>query len=124
MEMIMGYRSDVGLCLTENGKKILEARLSELEPDADKTTYVHELLDSRRKREDQESGAVAWLWEHLKWYWDFEDVSFFESLMNDLGHDDYYFIRVGEDDDDTDVRGGFWENPFGMSLLRGITFDA
>jgi len=26
-------------------------------------------------------------------------------------------------DDDTDIRGGFWENPFGMCLTRGIVFD-
>ena len=119
----MGYRSDVGLCLTENGKKTLEAKLSELEPDTDKTTHVNELLDSRRKREDPESGAVAWLWEHLKWYFDYADVSFFEKLMNDLDYEDYYFIRVGEENDDTDVRGGFWDNPFGMCLVRGIAFD-
>ena len=43
--------------------------------------------------------------------------------MNDLEYEDYYFIRVGEDNDDTDVRGGFWENPFGMCLVRGIAFD-
>jgi hypothetical protein len=120
----MGYRSDVGLCLTENGKKTLEARLSELEVGAARTGYIHDLLNpSRNKREDPESGAVAWLWEYLKWYTDYEDVAFFEKLMNDLDYDDYYFIRVGEDEDDTDVRGGFWENPFCMCLVRGIAFD-
>ena len=119
----MGYRSDVGLCLTENGKKTLEAKLSELEPDTDKTKYVHDLLDAPSKREDQESGAVAWLWEYLKWYTEYEDVAFFENLLQDLDYNDYYFIRVGDDSDDTEVQGGFWDNPFCMCLTRGITFD-
>jgi len=119
----MGYRSDVGLCLTKNGKKTLEAKVAGLKPEADSTKHIHELLASPRKREDPESGAVAWHWEHLKWYFDFEDVSFFENLLQDLDYEEYFFIRVGEENDDTDVRGGFWENPFCMCLLRGIAFD-
>ncbi|MCL2123661.1 MAG: hypothetical protein FWH34_06175, partial [Desulfovibrionaceae bacterium] len=77
----MGYRSDVGLCLTENGKKILDDKLAGLEAGTEKTRHIHELLNSPRdKREDSESGAVAWLWEYLKWYWDYDDVGFIENL--------------------------------------------
>jgi hypothetical protein len=54
---------------------------------------------------------------------DYEDVSFFENLLQELDHEDYYFIRLGEENDDTEVRGGFWDNPFCMSLVRGIAFD-
>jgi len=118
----MGYRSDVGLCLTENGKKILDAKLSELETETDSTRHIHELLNSP-KGKDQESGAVAWLWEYLKWYADYDDVSFIENLLHNLDEEDYFFIRVGESDDDTEMHGGFWENPFGMCLIRGIAFD-
>jgi hypothetical protein len=120
----MGYRSDVGLCLTKAGKKVLEARLAELEPETDRIKHIHELLDSPRdKREEQESGAIAWLWEYLKWYSDYADVSFIESLLQSLDYNDYLFISVGESDDDTEIHGGFWDNPFGMSLVRGIVFD-
>ena len=43
--------------------------------------------------------------------------------MSDQDYDDYFFIRVGESDDDVEIRGGFWKNPFGMCLVRGIAFD-
>ena len=120
----MGYRSDVGLCLTDTGKKTLEARLAELEAGTDRTRRIHELLDSPGARwEVQGSGAVAWLWEYLKWYADYDDVAFIEKLLNDLDEEDYFFIRVGESNDDTEIHGGFWENPFGMCLMRGIAFD-
>ena len=120
----MGYRSDVGLCLTSNGKQILDSRLAELEAGTEKTLHINELLNSTRdKQEDKESGSTAWLWEHIKWYWDYEDVAFIESLLREVAYEDYYFIRVGEDNDDTEIRGGFWDNPFGMSLMRGIVFD-
>ena len=121
----MGYRSDVALCLTENGKKTLDDKLAELEAGTEKTKHIHELLNSpRSKREDSESGAVAWLWDHLKWYADYEDVAFFENLLKSLDYNAYFFIRVGESNDDTEIHGGFWENPFGMCLVRGIAFDA
>jgi hypothetical protein len=123
-ETYMGYRSDVGLCLTNDGKKTLDAKLTELEAGTDKTRHIHELLNfPRAKREDQDSGAVAWLWGYLKWYADYEDVAFFEKLLRNLDYNDYLFIRLGESEDDTEVHGGFWDNPFGMSLVRGIVFD-
>lgn len=46
-----------------------------------------------------------------------------ENLLQDLNEQDYLFIRIGESDDDTEYRGGFWENPFGMCLVRRITFE-
>jgi hypothetical protein len=118
----MSYRSDVGICLTTTGKKTLDARLAELEPDTDRTRYINELLNSPRDKREG-FGAVAWLWESLKWYSDYKDVAFIENLLRDLEDEDYLFIRVGESDDDTEYRGSFWENPFGMCLVRGITFD-
>ncbi|MDR2800940.1 MAG: hypothetical protein LBB52_06710 [Desulfovibrio sp.] len=48
---------------------------------------------------------------------------FVESFLKTLEKDGYPFIRVGESDDDTECRGGFWENPLGMCLVRGIAFD-
>ena len=120
----MGYRSDVGICLTDAGKKSLETMLANLEAGTEKTRHIHELLDSPDdKQEDQESGAISWVWEYLKWYEDYDDVSFIESLLQSLDEQDYFFIRVGESDDDTEIRGCFWENPFGMRLERGIVCD-
>ena len=118
----MGFRSDVGLCLTDAGKKILDAKLAELEPETDRTRHIHDLLNTP-KREDQESGAVAWHWEYLKWYADYDDVAFVENLLQNLDYNAYFFIRVGESDDDTEVHGGFWDKPLGMCLARGIAFD-
>ncbi len=104
----MGYRSDVGLCLTATGKKALDAALAELEPDAETTRHLHELLNAATKREDETSGAVAWFWEWIKWYSEYEDVAFIDKVLESLDDADYFFIRVGEDE---------------MCLLRGIGFE-
>ena len=118
----MGYYSDVGLCLTATGMKVLDAALAALEPHAERTKNIHELLNSPRDKREAD-GAVAWLWESLKWYDDYPDVAFMENLLQDLNEQDYLFIRIGESDDDTEYRCGFWENPFGMCLVRRITFE-
>ena len=119
----MGYLSDVGLCLTENGKKTLDDKLAELEAGTDRTQNIHEFLNSSRNElEDTESGAVAWFWEYIKWYPDYDNVVFIENLLQNMDEEDYYFIRVGQCDDDTEIDGRFCRNPFCMGLIRGITF--
>lgn len=50
-------------------------------------------------------------------------MGFIEQLMAELEDEDFRFLRVGEDHDDTGVRGCFRENPFDMGLLRGISFS-
>lgn len=117
----MGYLSDVGLCLTAEGVKRLDAALNAARSETGQG--IHQLLTYAEKREEHKSGSVAWFWEGIKWYWGYADVDFIENLLNELPCADYFFIRVGESDDDTEVRGGFRDNPFHMYLLRGIAFD-
>jgi len=120
----MGYRSDVGLCLNAKGKEALDAALAEAEKGDEHFTVIKELLDSARVRiSADDDGAVAYHWEDLKWYADYSGVNFIENLLRNLDYHYYFFIRVGESDDDTEIHGGFWENPLGMCLVRGIAFD-
>lgn len=121
----MGYRSEVGLCLTSNAKQKLADALESLqETNNENYKIVNSLFDGAVKREDKESGAVAYYWDAVKWYPDYEDVGFIEAFIRDLADiDDYYFLRIGEDNDDTECGGGYWENPFCMNLLRTINFD-
>jgi hypothetical protein len=81
------------------------------------------LFASAETKRDEDSGAAAYHWQWLKWYPDYPDVAFVESFLKTLAEESYLFIRVGESDDDTEYRGGFWENPLGMCLVRGIAFD-
>ena len=112
----MGYLSDAGLCLTAEGRKQLGAALNAAR--AETRQSVHGFLACAEKRKDQ-SGAAVWLWEGIKWYYS-PDVDFIKDLLHELNEDGYYFIRVDESDDGSEVRGGFWENPFNMHLTRGI----
>lgn len=77
--------------------------------------------------EIREVESALWYWDYLKWYTDdpvhYTEVDFIEQLISGLPYGDFRFIRIGEDYDDTEVRGGFWENPFDMELGRYISFS-
>lgn len=115
----MAYRSDVGLALTKTGVEELNKKLETLNGDR-RNAASHLLQGAGIHYTDSQSGTELWYWEWLKWYSEYLDVSVFEELMDEVGYEDFRFIRIGEDEDDTECRGGFWKNPFEMDLQRYI----
>ncbi len=123
----MGYHSEVGLCLAAQAHAKLESCL--LNPtngeDAyspEEETAIREFFSSAETRKDEASGAVAYYWSRTKWYSEYPEVRFVESFLIPLDEMEYYFLRLGDDEDDTEVLGGFWENPLKMALNRSISF--
>ena len=123
----MGYRSEVGLCLTSTGQQELDKALLAAEQTRNPAIEdIKRLFEYAELKQHDATGAVAYHWKHEKWYSESPEVAFVEAFMqhlNDIDRNDYLFIRVGESDDDIEHRGGFWENPLGMGLTREITFD-
>lgn len=64
------------LCLIAQGKKALEATLSEAENSNPDFADIKTLLDCAEIRTDTASGTVAYFWESTKWYDDFPEVRF------------------------------------------------
>ena len=122
----MGDYSDVALCLTKTGAAKLatavEARVSDTYGDF-ASNDIKEMVGREPAHKDMASGTVAFCWTGMKWYADFEEVAFVENFMADLEYEDYYFIRVGEDYNDIEVNGGFWDNSFGMRIERRIVLE-
>ena len=115
----MGYRSDVGLALTQPAVHTLHQKLNALDKNSEAFSVVSDFLVYADKHlEDADSGAEVYLWEGIKWYEEFSDVGFIENLLTELDWSDFLFIRIGEDYGDTEVRGDFWENPFDLKLTR------
>lgn len=124
----MGYRSDVGLALTKNGVDTLHTRLDSQEVSDELRAKVEDLLNHADEHYvDKDSGAAIWYWEWIKWYGGnslyYEDIKFIEDTLKSLNDDDYRFIRIGEEYDDTEMFGDFWENPFDFDLSREIRFS-
>ena len=118
----MGYRSDVGLALTQPAVHTLHQKLNALDKNSEAFSVVSDFLVYADKHlEDADSGAEVYLWEGIKWYEEFSDVGFIENLLTELDWSDFLFIRIGEDWNDIDVRGNFWDNPFDLGISRSIT---
>ena len=118
----MGYRSDVGLALSKTGAIRLQEKLNSFDKDSETFFNVTEFLEYAHKHlKHEESGAELFLWDYLKWYDSFPEVHFFEDLMSELEWDDFLFLRIGEDMNDNEEKGSFWDNPFELSILRTIT---
>ena len=118
----MGYYSNVALALTAKGAQAMRTAINTLDTETNMlVTDFIKYADSHAF--DPDSRAEAYLWQDVKWNDDFRDIDFFERFMRNLDDEDYRYIRIGEDYDDTEVRGDFFENPFDIELARDITFD-
>ena len=118
----MGYRSDVGLALSKSGAIRLQEKLNTLDKNSETYFNVTNLLEyTHSHRKHEESGAELYLWDYLKWYDNYSDVRFIEDLMGELEDEEFLFLRLGEDMNDNEEKGSFWDNPFQLSILRTIT---
>ena len=118
----MGYRSDIGLALTQKAVQILHQKLNALDKNSEAFFVITDFFTYADKHfEDTDSGSEVYLWECVKWYQEFPDVSFIENLLTELDWSDFLFVRIGDDLDDIETRGGFWDNPFDLGISRSIT---
>ncbi len=115
----MGYRSDIGLCLSFEAQQVL-AQAQEASPHK---TVIEKFIEQAQVTTHDDTGTVVFHWEWTKWYSHFSNVAFFEELLSTLDHEEYLFIRIGETDDDIEHHGGYWENPLNMTLRREICFE-
>ena len=117
----MGYYSDVALCLTKNGMNQLKAALVQAERNNPiNFAAIKMLIGGEPSKIDESIGAVVFLWKGEKWYDEFAEVAFVEAFMDNLPHEDFLFIRLGEDYDDIETRGSFRGKPFGTYVERKI----
>ena len=121
----MGYRSDVALALSHAAALKLH-ELVKVTEDRDKTSLVRM---PERHVVDEATGHEIFYWEYMKWYDDdrtdeaYKDVCFVADFIDSLESSEYLFCRVGEDTDDTEIRGEFWSNPFDLGIVRRIEFS-
>lgn len=125
-EVYMGYYSDTAIALTRVGKENMSAMLENI--DGNLAGEVRHLLHFADEHAiDPDTQAEVWLWRDIKWYEDdpqySPEIAFVRMVLEALDESEYRFIRIGEDYDDTEVRGDFTENTFDLELARGITIQ-
>lgn len=109
----MGYRSDVALELTKETNDLFQA------------LYTHEFpediefLSNNIQRETDE--ATLYYWSDVKWYDSYPEVGFIGNFISELCEDDYKFVRIGEEYDDSET-GGYSEE-FNVYIERSISWE-
>ena len=118
----MGYYSNVGLVLKKDANAILKAKLLLLDCSG-RNKYVPNFLLHNPDITTAKNGDVLYYWRDVKWYEDFPEIQFIEDNLTDFDSNDYQFIRIGEEETDIERQGDYWDNPFGLRVVRDIEWD-
>jgi hypothetical protein len=132
----MGYRSEVLLALkAKHIKAFLEYVV--FSPEANELFDSWCKISTEFQDADNENG-ILFHWESIKWYDSYTSVNTVMSFLNNLipgttrsrfGTEtsstqcDYYYIRIGEEVSDIELQGLWWNNPFDITLERGISYS-
>lgn len=114
----MGYCSDVSFVLTGKATEKMKEEISkvkELEIAEKIKEFVYNQISHSA---DEESGCEMWEWTCIKWNDYFSEVEFINNFLNTLDEDEYYFLRLGENNEDYEIRGDFLDNPFKIDIVE------
>ena len=121
----MGYRSDVALCLTAEAEQTLRSRLNKVQKthSSGDVTALREFITSPQTFKE-ENGVTLRYWSWCKWYLEAPVISFMDNFMANLEYSSYLFYRIGDELDDIERDGGFYENPFELNVSVTIDFNS
>ena len=115
----MGYRSEVCIGFTDAAGRLFKTMLDHLPDDHEvrdlvkdaEQNFTQNILDkaaplSTERLSDYEGKLY---WNYVKWYQRFDDVGFIEDFLSAIPDEDYRFVRIGEDQDDSENRGEYYD---------------
>jgi len=110
----MGYRSDIAIAIH---KDLHGDFLTFLNTEKLMADIFGERSDFNLDKNYKGEGHWLFTADQIKWYatWDeFADIQMFERFMDAMTEDEdkeekFRFIRIGEETDDNEVRGGWYE---------------
>lgn len=116
----MGYYSEVALVFTAKGAEILRSMIDDQELET--AFQIKDFLERTTHTIDS-SRAEFFHWDSVKWNLKFESVACINSVLEKLDDEDFLFIRIGEDFEDLEIQGRYWENPFNIDVVRTVEFS-
>ena len=112
----MGYRSEVVLAVNSDAYAVLTTVL------ARGGEFFNLFKEATTEPNDHQEDSIVYSWESIKWYPSYPDVAAVETFMSRLEEEgmeeSFRFVRVGEDNDDTEQRG----NGFPIYIKSSIEF--
>ncbi len=105
----MGYCSDVALCVSDK-----VSIPDNVQKDMNQLGF-HQVA--------QYKGCKLFILYSVKWYPESSWIHYISDFIDSLEDEEYRFLRIGEDMDDTESRGGFYGNPFNLGIERQFCYD-
>lgn len=118
----MGYYSEAALVFTAKGAETMRSMIDEQQLGMALRTRNF-LEEANMHSIDSKSRAEFFHWDSVKWYQMFEEIACINSVMEELDDEDFLFIRIGEDFEDIEILGRYWENPFNLDVVRTVEFS-
>ena len=127
----MNYRSHICLVLSKKGNEILndlfnDERIKESTRNSGKEFFNNANMHCKTNL----GKSSFWIWNNIV---DYDEITeennpglYFliddvvSYLMQDGQHCEYLYIRIGQDTDDIEYDGGYFNNPFGIKLNVSI----
>lgn len=109
----MGYRSDVAIAIH---KDLQGDFLTFLNTEKLMAEIFGDHSDFHLDKDYQGEGHWLFTADEIKWYSHWEDIQMFENFMDEMDKGDqnkwgkYRFIRIGEEIDDTEFRGEWYDS--------------
>lgn len=111
----MSYRSNVGLVIKDEALlKLVNNNLN--------TKLVFYLAEETSFEDTKEH---LYIWEDIKWNEidhpdDVESIGLFMKELRNIRGEDYLFVRIGEDVEDNELLGEFYDNSFNFGFSRSL----
>ena len=106
--ILMGYRSEVVVKFSEKASEVVKVFYK-----MDK--QIKELIDAADTK-CADFSSIHWGW--IKWYDNFEDITAFMDMLDQIGDENYGMIRLGDDVNDVEHYGD--PSSFDMYVNRTI----
>ena len=108
----MGYRSDVAIAIHKDlqGEFLTFLNTTEL-----MAHIFGDMSDFHLDKDYQEEGHWLFTVDSVKWYSSYIDIQMFEKFFDAMDENDdhqekYRFLRIGEEHDDIEQRGCWWDS--------------
>ena len=116
----MGYRSEVALVmkksLVDDLKEYMEQVTSEERDD------IKDILCNANNIVSKDD-AILYHWMFIKWYPVYLGILCIHKLLEASPAKDYLFLRLGDETDDIETLGSYYDNPFEAHTEVSIVFN-
>ena len=113
----MGYRSQVCIGMTDDAMRLFRTMMEHLPEGHEVHSLIKDAETQRHSHPWQNAHKTPnvncedkWYWDYVKWYDGYECVDFIETFLSDcIPEEDYRLVRIGEESDDVEERGDYWD---------------